>query len=208
MNFAFSSYSAGENPEEPVEPVRQPWMGPSEDVLGATVPIGLVLARSESVVIALTHVTTYPDGCSLVLRVAGRRAGMREDDWWELADAAFGHGHPRRRRGDGLPDSRRRYAVRFGDGRTATTLASFPHWMPDEEPTPPVLYGHGSSGGSSGDGGFQIDEQLWLWPLPPAEPFELITEWPLAGIPVTIAELDGAAITAAAAQAIPYWPDV
>jgi hypothetical protein len=48
---------------------------------------------------------------------------------------------------------------------------------------------------------------LWLWPLPPAETFELAVEWPLGGIELTITELDGAAITAAAGRSAHYWPD-
>jgi hypothetical protein len=48
---------------------------------------------------------------------------------------------------------------------------------------------------------------LWLWPLPPAEAFEFAVEWPSGGIELTIAELDGAAIEAAASRSAPYWPE-
>ena len=41
--------------------------------------------------------------------------------------------------------------------------------------------------------------------LPPAGNFEFAVEWPLGGIELTIAELDGAAI-AAASQPSYYWP--
>ena len=47
---------------------------------------------------------------------------------------------------------------------------------------------------------------LWLWPLPPADPFEFAVEWPFGGIDLTITELDGAAISAAAARSLDYWP--
>jgi hypothetical protein len=46
---------------------------------------------------------------------------------------------------------------------------------------------------------------LWLWPLPPAGNFEFAVEWPIGGIELTIAELDGAAV-AAASQPSYYWP--
>jgi hypothetical protein len=48
---------------------------------------------------------------------------------------------------------------------------------------------------------------LWLWPLPPAESFELAVEWPLGGIDLTFVELDGAAIVAAEPRSAFYWPD-
>lgn len=208
MNFAFSPISAGEPPEEPVEFPRQPWTGPAKDVLGISVPSGMVLARTESVAIALTHVTAYPDGCSFALRVAGRRASMEEDAWWDLADAAFGHHRRHRHRDGGLPDAQRRYAVRFADGTTATTVTSFSSRCgPEADPTPPVLTEHGGGGCSGDQFTFEVEEQFWLWPLPQAEVFELIVEWPVAGIAVTIVELDGAPITAAADRAVPYWPE-
>lgn len=208
MNFAFSSVS--DDSDEPGEPVRPPWMGAPEDVLGVAVPAELFLARTANVVIALSNVMVYPIGCVLSVHIAGRQADLDEDAWWNLADAAFGHPrHGRRKRHDGRPsDEERRFGVRYRDGRTATTLDGFPDWQPSgSNPAAPLLTNHGGGGGSGSDSTFQIDEQLWLWPLPPAEPFELITEWPLAGIPVTIVELDGAAINTAAARALPYWPD-
>ena len=48
---------------------------------------------------------------------------------------------------------------------------------------------------------------LWLWPSPPAEAFEFAVEWPLGGIELTIAELDGAAVAAAATRSAYYWPE-
>jgi predicted enzyme related to lactoylglutathione lyase len=46
-----------------------------------------------------------------------------------------------------------------------------------------------------------------LWQLPPAETFEFAVEWPFDGIELTIVELDGAAIVAAAGRSAYYWPD-
>jgi hypothetical protein len=47
---------------------------------------------------------------------------------------------------------------------------------------------------------------LWLWPLPPAEPFEFAVEWPRGGIDLTLTDLDGAAISAAADRSATLWP--
>lgn len=48
---------------------------------------------------------------------------------------------------------------------------------------------------------------LWLWPLPPAEPFELAVEWPFGGIDLRFTELDGAAVVAVARRSVSLWPD-
>jgi hypothetical protein len=60
---------------------------------------------------------------------------------------------------------------------------------------------HGRELGFSGFG-------LWLWPLPPAETFEFAAEWPFGGIELSIIELDGSAITAAASRSAYYWPEI
>jgi hypothetical protein len=77
----------------------------------------------------------------------------------------------------------------------------------DEPPAGPLL---SLSPGSSGMHGREVGFSgfgLWLWPLPPAEAFEFAVEWPFGGIDLTITELDGAAIVAAASRSAFYWPD-
>ncbi|MBB5084915.1 hypothetical protein [Nonomuraea endophytica] len=36
-------------------------------------------------------------------------------------------------------------------------------------------------------------------------PFQLAVEWPAAGVELTIADVDGAAIASAAERSLPYW---
>lgn len=43
---------------------------------------------------------------------------------------------------------------------------------------------------------------LWLWPLPPPAPIELVVAWPDLDLPEAGCTLDGAAIVAAAADAV------
>jgi hypothetical protein len=43
--------------------------------------------------------------------------------------------------------------------------------------------------------------------LPPADEFQLIYEWPAAGIPESRISLDGAAITEAGRRAQAFWPE-
>ena len=91
----------------------------------------------------------------------------------------------------------------------ATTVGQ--QWRPapssDDPPAGPLLCWVPGSGGMHGrESGFS-NFGLWLWPLPPAEPFEFAVEWPFGGIDLTFAELDGAAIVAAARRSARYWPE-
>jgi hypothetical protein len=101
--------------------------------------------------------------------------------------------------------------VRYSDGRKATTVESQVvrrKRSDDGTPTGPLLSLW--PGGSGMHGRPEVAFRrfaLWLWPLPPAEAFEFAVEWPSGGIELTIAELDGAAIEAAASRSAPYWPE-
>jgi hypothetical protein len=196
--------------EEETEFSRPRWFEPPDDVLGVVVPCEMFVARTPNVVIALTHVRAYPEGCVLATHVAGRMGDLEEDDWHDILDVAFHGGRSRyyRHRGGKPSDTVRRYGVRFADGRTATTLDRIPpppSGATDHVPTGPILTERSGGGGSSRTF-FDHREELWLWPLPPAERFEIIVEWPIGRVPVTIAELDGAVINEAASRARPYWP--
>lgn len=45
-----------------------------------------------------------------------------------------------------------------------------------------------------------VSQTLWLWPLPPAEPFDLVLQWGAMDVLETRVELDGAAVNEAAAR--------
>jgi hypothetical protein len=98
--------------------------------------------------------------------------------------------------------------VRYPDGAKATTLEQHRRWAPspDDPPAGPLLGWVPGNGGMHGrELGFSF-LGLWLWPLPPAGPFEFAVEWPFGGIDLTFAKLDGAAIVATAGRAARYWP--
>jgi len=62
------SLDDGEDDDEDVErepPQMPPWFGPPNDELGVVVPLGLVIARSENGVVALSHATVYSTGLVL-----------------------------------------------------------------------------------------------------------------------------------------------
>lgn len=201
-------------------PQLPPWLGPPAREAGILLAIQRVVARSTNVVVFLTAIRAFTFGCMLELEIATRQAGMPEDDWWELQAAV--HLGSRGFRGSQLPDRLLRLGVRYADGTKATTLGR--PWGRDSRGGPPegsskglheeppeaplLMWWPGGSGvrGGGGDLGFN-HFGLWLWPLPPAEHFEFAVEWPFGGIGLTFAELDGAAIVAAASRPFYYWPE-
>ncbi|MEV6104002.1 hypothetical protein AB0M28_04685 [Streptomyces sp. NPDC051940] len=187
---------------------KPPWLGPPGHLLGAHIPMERVLYRSEHLVLALQKVLAFPAGVRLSVRVEARRApDVKPEEFLRDHDLFYGTLQP----GDEVPgrhpDKLLRFGVRFPDGRKATTL-DHRHRPLDEgvEPTPPVLHMTRRGGGGDQDH-VALARRLWLWPLPPPEPFELGWEWPHFGVPLTFATLDGAAIAQAADRAVPLWPE-
>src|SRR5579884_2897856 len=56
------SFGDGDDEAAPDEPKRPAWFGAPDDELGAVVPYGLVLARSDKAVVALSHAVVYSTG--------------------------------------------------------------------------------------------------------------------------------------------------
>lgn len=190
---------------EAEEHVPPPWFEPPRDVVAALLPDRRVLARTDAVVLLLSHIDVYPTGCQMHLQVVGGRPpGMDQEEWWDMHDVMFDHRRRHRpRTAESLPDEVLRFGVQFADGTKATTTG----WVPPpqgDEPAGPVLIGHGGGGGG-GDRRVKMDHPLWLWPLPPPEMFDLVVEWPALGIDLTRAQIDGGALSAAAARAEPLF---
>ena len=192
-------------PDDRPHDVPPPWFQPPDDVLAALVPDRLILAQSGPVVLLLSHIDAYPTGCRIHVRVvASRTDAMDEDDWWDLHDLMFEQPHGRRRR-SGLPDELLRFGVQYADGTKATTTGS--PWIPDMEQPPdgPVLSDHHGGSGGGTDRQIVVNRPLWLWPLPPAEPFDLVFEWPAFGFGLTRVVLDGSAINDASRRCRPLF---
>lgn len=177
------------------------WDGPPTDILGCTVPVQRFVARTDHTVIALQHVTAFPEGCVLTLQVAVRRGELDEETWSRVAGHSYGPAA-----GLAIAEDGMRIGVRFPDGSRATTVNhSFRGWAhPADRPEPPVLVEAGSET-SSGDRSYQGKHRFWLWPLPPPVPFEFVAEWRDMGIETTSILIDGSAIVLAAERALPYW---
>lgn len=183
-----------EPPPPPPPPSQQPprpeWDQP-DDFLGKEVPIQFVLARSAMALVAVRHVTAYPNGFSFQI-------SLRSLPGHEFDMQAF-HGPPRRRDD---ADELFRFGIEFADGSRVTNLditgIGGPH---DNRPKGPVLDGGGGGGGDS-----RYDLNYWVWPLPPAGPLAFVCEWPAYALPLTRYEIDSTPIRTAAAQSTAPWP--
>ncbi|HYX84410.1 MAG TPA: hypothetical protein VE777_05535 [Gaiellales bacterium] len=162
------------------EPAPEPWEGPPANELGASVPIRVILARTERVLVAVVDVTAYSTGFELQVTMR-RFASDAEDeclDWWEA----------------GGPDAFR-FGIQYADGTKVTDRSGW-----ERPPRGPVLLGRGGGGG-----GDRYEQGYWAWPLPPPGPMELVCQWPAEQIALTRTEVDAAVILAAARMSEPLW---
>jgi hypothetical protein len=184
-------------PPPPREPEQRPppWMGPPENVWGATVAWEAVLANTGEAAVCVGNMRAYPTGFELTVVSALRRPN-------EFAESFDPGWRFRARRGPELPDELLRFGVEFADGSRATNLGSWPSHDAPSEPSGPVLIERGG-GGRPG----YWHQDYWIWPLPPDGPLQMVCEWPRHGIPVTMQQLDAAVIRTAAQRAHMLWPD-
>ena len=204
----FEPLPAGEEPAPRRLPERSPWSGPPPLETGAVLAVERMVARSANVVVRVPVIRAFRTGCMIDVEVVSRQGTLSDDDWWDL-HLSVHRGLFVSPGGNQLPDKLLRLGVRYADGTKATTIEQHRRQTTAsaDPPAGPLLsWSPGSSGMHGRELGFS-GFGLWLWPLPPAETFEFAVEWPLGGIELTIAELDGAAIVAAAGRSANYWPD-
>ena len=110
---------------EPPSGYRIPaWLRPPETMIPGIVPVELLLARTDTDAVLVTHLRAYPTGFDFDLAVRRRPSHPRQP-------------HHRGHRWD----DRLRLGVRFADGRRADNHPR--HWpktSADEVPDPPLLY--------------------------------------------------------------------
>jgi hypothetical protein len=183
-------------PRDEVEPVSHPWAGPPNNVLGITLPVDVVLARSAKAVVTLGSILAYPEGFefSYLILVRDPEVGERLPEMH----------HYRRRRGvaeTGLADDLFRFGLEFADGSRVTTLEEYRGFaQPPDEIKGPVLIPRG--GGGSLDRWYG---SYWVWPLPSEGSLAFVCEWPVADLPLARYELDAAPIRDAASRAQVLW---
>jgi hypothetical protein len=179
--------------------------------MGAVLVSGLVLARTPNVAITVPTIQAFSTGCLINVDIVTRRQALSSDDFQALQLAVFPHMITGVRAGQPLPDQLLRFGVRFAGGAKATTVGQRLDrtQLPQDPPPGPhlSLLLPGMSMRSGDDDAGVMTWGLWLWPSPPRERFELAVEWPVGGIELSIVELDGAAIAAAAQQVVSYWPE-
>jgi hypothetical protein len=179
--------------------------------MGELVVSGLVLARTANAAITLPTIQVFSTGCLMNVNIALRGHALSSEDYNALQMAIFPHLSTGTRAGR-LPDSLLRFGVRFTGGAKATTVGQrFEGPPPSQDPPPGPrlswLLG-GLSQRSGDEDAAVVIVGLWLWPLPPLEVFELGVEWPIGGIELSIVELDGSALVAAARHSpVLYWPE-
>lgn len=189
--------------ESAPEPSRHSWFGPPEDELGAVVPLQLVVGRSEKGAVALRHATVYSSG--VTLDVMGLARGLSDAQ----ANRVFHERHLFEEDEEPSP-AFLRIGLELPGGERVSNLGGRRHrrrlLKPDVEPAGPVFIEHGGGGGQSGGGRVSMNPGYWLWPLPKRGTIRVFCEWPLVEIPLSTAELDGAALASAAERAVPVWP--
>jgi hypothetical protein len=183
-------------PPEPVRQRRPAWMR-SDAVIPASVPAAVVLIRTEQVAVAVGSVRAYPNGFEFTLHI--RLRGEAESSWQGHSDPFERH---RPRRGAQWGDDQLRLGILYADGRRAATTGV--HYRPpDDDDDGRLVLQQGGGGGSS----CSQDWDFWVHPLPPGGPVTLVGSWVEHGIAESRAELDGAAIRAAAGRAVTLWPE-
>jgi hypothetical protein len=178
---------------------RPPWLGPPEDELGVALPQTLVLGRSDTGVVALSHVLAFADGATFHFHSLARGLPRRQLNQLFHEQHVF---EPGEEPGEGFL----RIGVELADGERASNLAGRA-WRRGEEDDPagPVFTPTSGGGGSGGPTQVSFAWAYWLWPLPPPGPLRISCEWPVVGIELSTAEIDASSIVAASGRASRLW---
>ena len=181
---------------EPQRHVTPEWIRPPEDEYPSRILVREFLAQTAGTTLSVSHADVYSNG--VVIKAAWEiRRTDETDAEWQLATMHRMHG---RSVEDAL-----RFGVGFNDGTVVTTvdMASRVDIF-NQRPTGWVLMEQGGGGGG-GEDRYSGSSALWLWPLPPAGPIELVAEWADRRIPESHLTLDGDAILAAVPHVRSLW---
>jgi hypothetical protein len=170
---------------------RRPAWARSDAVIPGSVAGEVIVARTGEAAVAVGSLRAYPNGFEFTVHIRLRREDENSGGW---AHDPFAH-HSRGKSEDAL-----RLGLMYADGRRVASNGG-----PDPaagDPERLILH----PGGGGGDSlSWQTD--FWAHPLPPDGPVALVVSWPARGIAEARAELDGAAIRAAAQRAVTLWPE-
>ncbi len=182
---------------------RVPSFEPPRDEVPALFAAPEVIARGDDLVIAILGARVHSDGVEILIERHLRR-GSRDAREWQLAQMDF-TGHLGG--GDRSPD-RLRWGLVLGNGERLFLDDRFAPPSPVDPATDDVVRHSVRMTGGGGSGGgetYTMHDGLWLHPLPPDGPLELVVQWPAFGVPESRVILDGGAVSALAASARPLW---
>lgn len=195
--FAFpagAGVGADTPPPVPPRPRRPaaayPQYGPPDVVLGESVGRRTVLARTDSLVVAVDRIVAYPSGFELAVTVRTRDT------------AVFGSFDGSRRRAwsgtAAFPGESLRVTVVFADGRQG--------FVGNFGPGPSAAGGVTLVPVSGSGTQTRFDQRFWVEPLPPPGSLGLVVEWPSRGLGETRVDFDAGALLEAAGRAETLWP--
>ena len=183
-----------------VEPEPKPWQQPSQVELPQLFPIGKALAVTPSVAIIVAGARVYSDGVEFRIERRIRRGDLADNDW-EAVQLRLQRSYYAR--GDSA--GRLRFGVALGDGQHLV-LDRGGLRLGDEQPAGHTLNATDSHGGGSPS--FQrFCDGLWLWPLPPEGPIEIVAQWPSLGIDESRVAIDSAELRELAGRVRRVWED-
>jgi hypothetical protein len=174
-------------PENLLLRAAHPLLRPEYD-LGVTVPLTLLVARTDSVAVVLRGLTAFANGFSFSLDVLSAE-GLSP------AMARYPFEPPPRA---GRARDHFRFGLRFADGSRVDNAVG---GRPEGSGTLRVLVFQGSTAGEA-----RWTQDWWTAPLPPPPRFTLACEWPTAGLAAVEQDVPTDAILEAAACSRPIWP--
>ncbi|MDA8331292.1 MAG: hypothetical protein M0027_08815 [Candidatus Dormibacteraeota bacterium] len=181
-----------------VSPSGQPeWVGPPDNVIPGALPLELLVAASQTAVVAVRGRAAYPTGFEFDL-VARLRAMTPEDG---PRVGRFLVVSPDEITDGKLPPRFLRFGLEFSDGRKVTNLPGAGPGPFADPGVGPILWGRDGSGSNSA-----WRQSYWVWPLPPPGPLKFVCAWPAFGIPESTASVDAAGVIDAATRATVVWP--
>ncbi|SEI16587.1 MULTISPECIES: hypothetical protein [unclassified Leifsonia] len=172
-----------------------PWWKPSDTEFAPLFPIDATIAVTENVAIILAAVRVYSNGVEFLIDRRIRRGRASSQEWREMQSKINDHFvrfHPKRLR----------YGVLLGDGQQV--ILGSPPGVYGVTPQSHTLSHTGGGGGGSEDF-YRADDALWLWPLPPEGPVEVVVQWPAFDVPESRVVLDSVPLRELASQARPVW---
>ena len=179
---------------------------PRTTCLPGRLPWTLVLARTNTICIALDSVSCWPEHFSANIVVFSVHQSVDVEKFLPFPGGLSERGP--RHDVQGI-----RFAMEFSDGRYATNLmvprttGSRPESRSSDFPIFTPWGGTGSGGGGPDVGRWRYVQRIDLWPLPSPGKMAIILDWQEQAIPETRHEVDGDEIRLASERASSIWGD-